>query len=397
MTARMSTSRLAGLAAVIAWTAACGGTAAPSPSAAPPTAAATASPAPSPTVAASAAPSKTPAPTLLPIIEANTTKIPLTKIPIPPIAGKTASIDIIEIDQAAHLMYVTDRTDNGIDIFDVSTPTAKYLKTIDTGTGPNGVTVAKNVNKLYAGLTDGTLAIIDIDPASPKVNTIITKLASGGKKRVDEMDYDPKDKKLYAANSDDGIVNVVDGVSNTIVKKFENLGDGLEQPRYNAGDGMMYMTSSDQNAVFQFDPTKDVLVKKFDVGVKCNPNGLAINPTTNQALLGCSAGRTGSKDPSFTVAWDLAAGKVIAQFDQAGAGDAVFYSPKAGRFFFAASNFNRGGMLAIFTADPPIKFVTNVPTAVGAHGVAFDETNNIVYTQDQLPNEGALFSFALPK
>jgi len=28
--------------------------------------------------------------------------------------------------------------------------------------------------------------------------------------------------------------------------------------------------------------------------------------------------------------------------------------------------------------------------------VAFDETNNIVYTQDQLPNEGALFSFPLP-
>ncbi len=387
-------ARSATLAVLAVLVSACSGTtAAPSPTAAP-TVAPTVAPTPTPTVAASR--SATPAPTLLPIIEANTTKIALTKVPIPPIAGKTASIDIIEIDQAAHLMYVTDRTDNGIDVFDVSTAAAKYLKTIDTGSGPNGVTVAKNVNRLYTGLNDGNIAVIDIDPASPKLHTVLAKLASGGKGRADEMDYDPKDKKLYAANSGDGIVNVIDGTTDKIIKKFENLGDGLEQPRYNPTDGMMYMTSSDQNTIFQFDPTKDVMVKKFDVGVKCLPNGLGINPATNQALLGCSAGRTGSKDPSFTVAWDLAAGKVIAQFDQAGAGDAVFFSAKAGRFFFAASNFNRGGMMAIFSADP-IKFVTNVPTAVGAHGVTYDETNNVVYTQDQLPNEGALFSFTPPK
>jgi len=41
--------------------------------------------------------------------------------------------------------------------------------------------------------------------------------------------------------------------------------------------------------------------------------------------------------------------------------------------------------------------LTNIETAVGSHGVAFDEANKIIYTQDQLPNEGALFSFTLPK
>jgi YVTN family beta-propeller protein len=359
-----------------------------------PAAAPTAPPATSAVAAATtAAPSRSPttAPTLLPVIDANTSKIALTKIPIPPIAGKTASIDIIEIDQAAHLMYVTDRTDNGIDVFDVTTPTAKYLKTIDVGVGPNGVTVAKNVNKLFAGLNDSSVVIIDIDPSSAKYQTVIAKLATGGKKRADEMDYDPKDKKLYVADSDDGIVSVIDAVSNTIIKKFENVGDALEQPRYNPGDGMMYMTSSDQNAIFQYDPAKDVLVKKFDVGAKCNPNGLAINPATNQALLGCSA-----RAAPITVVWDLAGGKIVTTFDQTGGGDATFFSAKADRFFFAASNFNRGGVMSIFTANP-VKFLTNVPTAVGSHGVAFDETNNIVYTQDQLPNEGALFSFPLPK
>lgn len=382
---------IAGLMTLVVVAAACGGTATSVASQSP--VATNASPT---TAAPSASPTPTPAPTLLPVIPANTTVVTLTKIPIPPITGKTASIDIIEIDQAAHLMYVTDRTDNGIDIFDVSTPTAKYVKTIDLGSGPNGVSVAKNVNKLFASANDSNVSIIDIDPASPKYQTVLVKLNTGGKMRADEMDYDAKDKKLYVANSDDGIVTVIDAVSNTIIKKFDNLGEALEQPRYNSADGMMYLTGSGGNVIFQFDPTKDVLVKKFDVGPKCSPNGLAINPATNQALLGCSAGRPGSKDPSFVVLWDLAAGKVLTTFDQVGAGDATFYSPKANVFLYGGSNFNRGGMMGIFSGNP-VKFITNVPTAVGAHGVAFDETNNIVYTQDQLPNEGALFSFPLPK
>lgn len=380
-------SRACSLAAVALVALSCSSPAA-APSASPsPVAVASASPAPS----RSPSPTPAPTPTLLPQIAANTTQIALTKIPIPPIAGKTASIDIIEIDQAAHLMYVTDRTDNGIDIFDVSTATAKYVKTIDLGSGPNGVSVAKNVNKLFASTNDSNVVIIDIDPASPKYQTVLVKLSTGGKNRADEMDYDPKDKKLYVANSDDGIVTVIDAVSNTIIKKFDNLGDGLEQPRYNSGDGMMYMTGSGANVIFQFDPTKDVMVKKTDVGVKCSPNGLAINPATNQALLGCSA-----RAVPFALSWDLTAGKVIAQFDQTGAGDAAFFSAKANRIFFGASNFNRGGAMSIFSANP-IAFITNVPTAVGAHGVAYDETNNVVYTQDQLPNEGALFSFTPPK
>jgi len=295
----------------------------------------------------------------------------------------------MEIDQAAHVLYVTDRTDNGLDLFDVSTPCAKYVKTIDLGSGTNGVVVAKNVSKVFVTTNDSMVGVIDISvPGSEK---ILTKVNTGGKKRADELDYDPKDKKVYAANSDDGIVTVIDATKDTIIKKFDNLGDGLEQPRYDTSDGMMYMTSSGQNAIFEFDPTKDTMVKKFDIGMKCDPNGLGINPTTNHALLGCS-----NRSSNNAVEWDLAAGKVVQSFDQAGAGDAVFYSAKADRFFFGASNFNRGAMMAIFSGNP-IKFMTGIPTAVGSHGVAYDETNGIIYTQDQNPNEGALFSFPAPK
>jgi hypothetical protein len=89
------------------------------------------------------------------------------------------------------------------------------------------------------------------------------------------------------------------------------------------------------------------------------------------------------------------AGKVLDTFTQTGAGDGLMYDAKVDKFFFGAGNYYRGGQLSIFSGSP-IKFLTNVPTAVKSNGVAFDATNNIVYTQDPLPGEASLFSFPLP-
>jgi DNA-binding beta-propeller fold protein YncE len=326
----------------------------------------------------------------LPVV-ADDVALPLPNVEIPPIKGKTGSFDIIEVDQTAHLMYVGDRTTEGVDIFDVSSPAAKYVQTVKTGTPPNGVTLAKNVNKVFTGTNDSNVVVIDINPTSPTRNTVIARLPTGGKKRVDEMDYDPKEKKLYAANSDDGIVTVVDAVRNTIIKQYKDLGEGLEQPRYNPSDGMMYMTSSDQNVVFQFDPAKDVLIKKHPVGADCDPNGLAINPATNQALLGCS-----NKKAPMTVLWDLKTHAVITTFDQAGAGDMALYDAKTNLWFFAASNFPKGAALAVFGGSP-VRWIANLPTAVGSHAVGFDETNHVIYTLDQRPNSAGLMAFWMPE
>ncbi|HLQ62836.1 MAG TPA: YncE family protein [Candidatus Acidoferrales bacterium] len=317
----------------------------------------------------------------------------LTHVEIPPITAKTASIDIMVIDQSSHLLYVADRTDFGVDVLDVSKPYARYLRTIDLGgTAPNGVILAKDLNKLYTGNNDSTVSVIDL-----KTFKVIATLKTGGKGRADELDYDPKDHKIYVANSNDGFVTVIDAVSDKILKKFDKVSEGgLEQPRYDSADGMMYLTLSDDNVIAQFDPAKDQLVKKFDVGVPCNPQGLAINPKTNQALLGC-----GNKKKPMGVLWDLKAGKVVTVFDKTGAGDMTLYDDKADRFFFAASNFTSGGSpgphLAVFNATAPVAMLATVPTAVGSHSVAYDQTNRVIYVQDQKDFDGGLFAFPLPK
>lgn len=134
-------------------------------------------------------------------------------------------------------------------------------------------------------------------------------------------------------------------------------------------------------------------MKKVPVGVPCGPAGLAINPKSNQALLGCN-----NKKSEQTVVWDLTGMKVVKTFPDAGAGDATIYDAKADRFLLAASNFTKGGQpapeLAIFSGDP-VSFLSAVATASGSHAVAYDETSKVVYTQGQKNNDGGLFAFPL--
>src|SRR5438270_11579795 len=82
----------------------------------------------------------------LPVIAADVA-LPLPNVDIPPIKEKTGSFDIIDIDQAAHLMYVGDRISQGVDIFDVSTPSARYLQSVPTGPASDG-SVARTEKKV---------------------------------------------------------------------------------------------------------------------------------------------------------------------------------------------------------------------------------------------------------
>jgi DNA-binding beta-propeller fold protein YncE len=315
---------------------------------------------------------------------------PLTFVAVPDAAVGTKFTDTIEIDQETHRLYAGDNWSGGVDVFDISTSEAKYLKTIRMRGNLFGVCIAKNVNKLYAGLAGSAVAVVDIDPSSAKADTVIARLDTGGRGAVDLVDYDPVHKKVYVANRNDGFMTSIDAVKDVIVKKIDGLGRALEQPRFNPGDGMVYLAGNGDNVLYKIDPVTDELVETFDIGDACNPNGMAINPSTNQALLACS-----NRERPHTVIWDLAAGKLASVIEESGCGDGAVYHADVDRFFFAASGFTGGPVMGIFGGNP-VRFLTNVPTVRGASWVAYDETNRLVYAPAYKDGKPALISFPLP-
>src|SRR5579864_7755911 len=86
-------------------------------------------------------------------------------VPLPHPTGASASFDVVEIDQANHRLYAADRA-GGIDVFDVSSPHGKYLQEISLPASPNCLALAPDLGRLFAGLADGTVAIIDVNPGS---------------------------------------------------------------------------------------------------------------------------------------------------------------------------------------------------------------------------------------
>jgi len=303
--------------------------------------------------------------------------------------GNVRYMDIMDVDQRTHMLYVGDDYTGGVDIFDVSSPDPVYVKTEPTPSGgAGGVIVARNVNKLFFGGSRAGVGVIDIDPASPMYNTLVDMIPTGGS--ADEIDYDSGDMKVYVAHRNEGFVAAIDAVNNVMVGKIEGLGGILEQPRYNAGDGFVYDVGGADNVIYRIDPKTDTLVATLDTVDPCFPNGLSINPYTNQAVVGCSS-RGDSPDTAF---YDLKNDQPLGRTDKAGRGNTTIYNAKADRFFFGANGSVGGPAIGIYGGNP-VDFIASVPSS-GAGSVAFDEANNMIYTPDIQDGRPGLYYIALP-
>jgi YVTN family beta-propeller protein len=310
------------------------------------------------------------------------------RLPLPDSAVRAKFTDTMDIDQEGHRLYYGDNWSGGVDVFDISTKQPKYLQTIRLRGMLYGVSVGKNVNKVFVGLTSSLVAVIDIDANSPTYHTVITRIDTGGRGAADLMDYDPIDKKLFVGNHDDGFVASIDAVNNKLLKRIEGLGAEIEQPRFNPRDGMVYVAGRVDNELYQIDPKTDTLVARIPIGDPCHPNGLAINPETNQMLIACSSKQ------KHGVLFDLNKQAVASVVNECGGGDGAVYVSKVNRFFYAAEDAN-GPVMGIFDGSSG-SLLTTVRTEKGAGWVAYDETNDVIYAPAVENGKPSLLSIPLP-
>jgi hypothetical protein len=306
-------------------------------------------------------------------VQADTTNESLTKTVVPGTEGRVVKIDIMYLDQATQKLYVADRDLSGVDQFDVSAAQPKYITTFKTPAQPNGVVLAGN--RIVAGLCDSTGVSID-----PSNGQIVGTVSTGGQGRADELDYDPVDNKVYLANSDDGILSVIDMGNFKIIKQFTNLGAALEQPRYDSANGKMYLTSG--NGLYEFDPKTDTQVNLDSRSTVQNCTGVQMNPRTNQGIISCAD----------VVVYDFGEGQPVGTIDQACTGDEVAYSPSLDIFALPGGTSCRFGATLSFVGGSPIKFITNVPILPGAHNTQINETSKIAY----IMGPDGLYSFPVP-
>ena len=321
-----------------------------------------------------------------------TTKEVLNRVEIPPIEHLTATMDAMVIDPATETLYVADATDpqhQGVDVFDIHTMPGRYVKIISTGDAlPNGLVIAPDVHRMYTGNDDGTVSVIDLDPASPHYQTIIDSVNMNGKLGADLVDYDPLDHRVFVNSPDDGFLTALDSRTDKVVGRIDGVSLG-DQPVYDPADGMLYIGAIDDNLLVKMDPRTLKVVQRYPFDVPCEPHGIAINPSTNQGLIGCA-----DKDQPVTISWDFTKETPIKYFDLSGAGDLLTYDKANNVFVFAAANYAPAEM-SVFSGSP-INYLTSVPTAHKAHDVAYDDVHRAIFTDDGRLREAALWEFPDP-
>src|SRR5207248_8974279 len=97
------------------------------------------------------------------------------QVALPALAA--GSFDGVEADQTAHRIYLADRTNNKVAVVDMSSAKPQFVGTIDVAGTPNGLGVAPKLHRLYAGMADGNLVVVDTDPQSPRAIQVIDKIS----------------------------------------------------------------------------------------------------------------------------------------------------------------------------------------------------------------------------
>jgi DNA-binding beta-propeller fold protein YncE len=296
---------------------------------------------------------------------------------------KFSNFDISFVDPKAGQLYLSDRSNAAIDVFDTNTDKFLYrvggfvgFKGTNDSSGPDGVLAVPDKKEVWAGDGDSTMKVIDV---STNPGKLIATIPTGGTKRLDEMAYDPKDGIVLAANDVDepGFVTLFSTKDHSILSKIviPEATDGIEQTAYVAKTDLFYISipsfkDTTHGAIAVVSP-KTAKVLRFMPVMACEPSGLVQGPGKS-LLVGC-AGKKGTQ----TVIIDRDSGKTTGVSEISGE-DEVAYNPTVKQYYTASRDAKGGPFLGVIDASTK-KWVANLPTGTGAHSVAADSKTNKIF------------------
>lgn len=330
--------------------------------------------------------------------------------------------DLATIDPSTQLYYLTDRSNNGIDVF--STATNSYVERIGAGSfsgtqggnnsiaGPNGVTIS-NVGTgklLIAGDGPSNLIAFNLDSTgrnvvgSPRTISTVTTTTPTPANRVDGVAYAPGANTILAANnaSNPGFVTLLNNATGAVIKSinlngtggYPNVGpNGVEATIYNTARNSFFVAvpalNSDSSGnplgaggAIELSATDGSLLHTYDFNAlglsgACSPTGL-VQGSGAAMFIACS-------DPTAnkSVVLDPTGSGSIRLVNGISGGDQAAYDPTTNTYFEAARYQPPGGL----AGTTPVLGIIDATTlalqtiAIGGndHSVAVDPNTGEAY------------------
>ncbi len=327
-------------------------------------------------------------------------------------AGTFTGYDLATFDPATQLYYLTDRSNNGIDVF--SAKTNSYVERIGAGlfsgtqggnndiAGPNGIGISDvGAGKLLL-TSNGTSTVQTFNLAADGLTVLSTPAAvstavagtPSPANRVDGVAYSPTANTILAANnaSNPGFLTLINNANGSIIKSilldgtlgYSNVGgDGVEGTIFNTARGTFFVAvpvfnGSGSGGVIELDAATGALLNTYDfnklgLAGSCSPTGVAQGAGASM-VVACSDPSNGVQ----SILLDPAGAGSIKQIAGISGGDQVAYD-SARNVFFEAARFQPGGPV-LGVIDGATGLLTQTLAITGNdHSVAVDPVSGEVF------------------
>lgn len=368
--------------------------------------------------------------TNVPTINGTAATAQLTTIAIPGIPSTPAfKYDLESVDSTKRRIFLADRTNKTVDVFNPDTLTLTTQLTGFCGqlsanevSGPNAPVPVPGTDVLYVSDCNTQIKVVNVSTNTLIKNIVVTP---GDPNRVDEGSYDADDKLAIFNIDNDAVPSTVFIDANPASPTYNTIVARVLLPNATAGTGYVFydpgtknvfieLPASTANPNGELDGVPIAAVKPGGLyagaaGVNFNPAtagvvyptpncqgaGMALGPN-DQAIIGCDppAGY-----PEVSLIMDLTNGAIVQTITRVGGSDQVWFNPTNKRYYLAARNMTANGIANGAGAKTPVlgvvdavtlQWIENVPTGSGSHAVAVDPVTNRVFVP--IPTGNGVFA-----
>ncbi len=335
-------------------------------------------------------------------------------------AGRIQTYDIADVNPATNLVYLADRSNASVDIFNAQTLTfaGRIGGNLSGGgsigfggqqftgsppvaangiSGPDGLVVAPSSGQVFVGNGSPNSNTAPVNANSTLYgfslgsNAPTTTTHTGGVGRVDELAFDPSRNRVIAVNNADSppFVTFINAATGAIQQQIVFDGThgtpnatagGLEAPTYDPVTGKYYVAvpqigTTGPGGLSEIDPNTGAVLRTFDFSTipglgTCSPTG-TVTGNDGQILVGC-----GDTAATQTILVNPITGTLKA-INGIGGEDQVAYD-SATNLYFTASRFQPGGpVLGIIDGNGNL--LQTVATTPQDHSVTVDPNNGYVF------------------
>lgn len=275
--------------------------------------------------------------------------------------GGAASFDYLNVDSAAHRLYLT----HGTEVVVIDTTTNAVVGRIPAGPRVHGIVITPGSRGFITNGGENTVSVVDLNTL-----TVLTKVTAGV--NPDAITYDPARNAVYALNHTGKSATVIDAKTNAVLATIP-LSGVAEAGQVDPVLGRVYVNIEDKSSVDVIDAVSHKVIATWPVAPAEEPTGMAIDVVNHRVFVGGG--------PNVAML-DGRTGKVLASLPICEGTDATWFDASAGLVFSSCGG--GAGAIAVGRVNgTSLSAVGTIVTTRGARTMALDVMTHRLYVAGQ--------------